>query len=34
MIDEDVMVTVEYADGIEGQLPHMKIQAERTPLDD
>ncbi|AWH50816.1 hypothetical protein C1925_17435 [Stenotrophomonas sp. SAU14A_NAIMI4_5] len=34
MINEDVMVTVEYADGIEGQLPHMKIQAERTPLDD
>ncbi|AWH26578.1 hypothetical protein [Stenotrophomonas sp. YAU14D1_LEIMI4_1] len=31
MIDEDVMVTVEYADGIEGQRPHMKIQAERDP---
>ncbi len=34
MIDEDVMVTLEYADGIEDQLPRMKIQAERTPLDD
>ncbi|MGF6420145.1 hypothetical protein ABH900_003664 [Stenotrophomonas sp. AN71] len=30
-LEEDVVITVEYAVGIEGERPRMKIQAERRP---
>ncbi|MBA0434940.1 hypothetical protein D7Y55_10150 [Stenotrophomonas maltophilia] len=33
-LDADVVITVEYAVGIEGERPRMKIQAERLPPQD